>query len=946
MTPMRWCVLFSFILMVSAFDALAKQYPDFDEKKPSVIILGRTLFEDRYAKPPKVDPENLELIKTLHESGKFNIIAYDMPNASFTQALTDALGGEAEASKIMNYWEDTSNPNSDKVRASYHSGFHYLVDYRKPKRAFYEIVDRYHHYDPNKSGGKFSYSGKNPYQDFPDSKEALFDLGLKAFADDFDMNSLLPELTYNPEPICKLGEKVFDISTCLNIIETEFHWIDKVKKICGLFEKGIQDPKKALRKEPYIRCEPERVRAFESNLRQTVIPTCQNARECLDKVSGQNLVDLSDAFNKILIHERVQTERDKVYLNKNPNYLNELVDIQKDISEFKKFCDEKYFEEWLGNHLKDPENKKLYEERILNLENHLTESLFDHLSREKSQEVIQESINAYNGCLFHTYDSGAESQYPKFKNCEYVAFSQAMKELAVELSGDDDNRVAGLRSELKGVCNVGSEGESSFVDQYYLDSFDLAYDSQRCFDALAKADQEIKLNGRFNELEAEQNKSRNRNFFQLGYENLQTEIDFKEYFEECMKKRRADEKDCEKESYDKAKANSLYLSLTREGNDDSKKGEFKRNEASRRSFVNQVLENPAILACYTEKREEECNRAAQDLLRRSVNQGPIRESSLTLAQEALEADLTPLVKTLSRDISVFHWGSREHTGVDTDEPVSLNSIKGMGYIKLREYMFHTGPWLDRKIPDAGATMAGRGLYAAADPNATRSYGETLYEIELDEGLLFLDLREGDSDGDIPISQDTYKKLQAAGCDVDYYSQVNNTRTRQQERAEGRPEHPIPSASQFVDRGYGRNTGYMIQKAAFEKIPECNRVFSRVINKLDVNFLAYKYKMSRPDFCDNSYSSTAAFVMIDAPVIGNVKVYNQAAIQEAIKDFEENGTPIPERYKRLLDINERSFHAEGFEKSSDEEIVKYWKERIFTCDSTIEEDQLKIGRQRY
>ncbi len=935
---MRWYLVL--ISLIFSIDLFAKDYPDFDEGRPTIFIL-RGVMVNGYGLDSPLYEDQVKLINSLVESEKFNLAFYGDKPQGFDQKLEKAFGKEI-VSKNFHTWEDSSSPHKAKMQKDLDNGEMFVVDSAQSEHVFYKIVDRYH----NKAQDlPFEDSGIDPYRNVPESQSILFELGANAFADDFDMKELTPKIYYTPWPICKLGEVEMRIAVCISIVEKEYKWIDPENKICGTFEKGMSGKEKALEKVHYLMCEPERVRNFEGHLGLSVVPSCLNAKNCLEKVSGDILTELTGAFLEISLFDRVQDQRDKVYKDEGDEYTEELDKLDAELKEFKRLCEDAYLEQWLPTFLKDSDKKEAYQNALNKIETNLAQYLGPHLDAENVDDARERAFHAYNQCIFHTVEQGVDSLFPSFKNCEYIAFSEAMLVLGENLAAGDSHHLSSLKFEMEGVCPLGKSAKLDF-NNANSEHFNLSYDSKRCFDALKKESERVKRREQFLGLDS---KSR-----MMANNTREEERFFSEYMDECLIRIKDDsnkEEKCQKESYIKVKGRSLYLKLTKKGVDyKDEKGQLRRSDRIRDDFIRAFLDDESHIKCYEEKLSQECEEKAFALLKRADPTSMFRPSSTKLAREALREDLKPLVKDLSRDISVFHWGSEDLTGISPNEPTPLSSPKALGYVMLREYMFHTGPFLDKRVADAGATMAGRGFYAAADPNVTTDYGTTLYQIDLDKGLTFLDLREGFTNGEIPISKDTIRKLQSAGCDVDPYAEKAESRVKRRSNSNhlkerrSKPKEVEPRAHDFVYDGYKDDT-YLVSKAAFEKIPACHKVFSSVVGDLDLNFLAYNYDMMTPKFCDNTRRNPAAFVMIDVPIMGHVTTFNQAAVDEVLKNHREKGTPIPSRYKRLLQINEGAFATGDFEDTDDDEVVEYWKDRIFTCDATISEDQVQ-NKERY
>jgi hypothetical protein len=123
--------------------------------------------------------------------------------------------------------------------------------------------------------------------------------------------------------------------------------------------------------------------------------------------------------------------------------------------------------------------------------------------------------------------------------------------------------------------------------------------------------------------------------------------------------------------------------------------------------------------------------------------------SAQASEVILDEDMSPLVKTLSRPVDVFHWATREQ--LDVPQPK-----KALAYVEKKIDLFWQ-PFL------AQSGILGNGLYAATDPVVGRLSGEdwALIRFTLPRGFRFLDIRA--SERRIPLSTVGLDRLRAAHC---------------------------------------------------------------------------------------------------------------------------------------------------------------------------------------
>lgn len=516
--------------------------------------------------------------------------------------------------------------------------------------------------------------------------------------------------------------------------------------------------------------------------------------------------------------------------------------------------------------------------------------------------------------------NGVENSYQNLLTfCQRNRFFEALSDVGDRLT-DDKGLLENIFQSLEGICPNERIDFSDNVLKKEIKSFNFEYDAGRCFSELSERIKKGDLITLGSEL--------NRFMLVNGdldptYKNLG-----EKYYNSCLNVERALEETCLKEATQKGKAEILYKVLVDSGAaPPSGELTIERSERAMNLFVNRVVSDPAIWKCLEQAGNEaeavsSCRGMATKHFERQkyiVRRGQKIFDRAAIATDALREDLSGLVTELDREISVFHWAeSGILNGLSNDGPAPLNSVRANYYLRLRSSMFHTGPLLDTLVPDSdNGTNAGRGLYAAVDPNSTSRYGEALFEIRLPEGSRYLDLREKGSSGAIPLSRDTIKKLADAGCDLS-------------------KDFGLSQEADYTQIRVGQRIH--IEKMAFEKEGRCHHIFSDVIRNLGVNFLSYGYDMELPQFCDQANQRGSAFVMIDIDVSGMTTQYNKLTIMAAIKANKENGTPIPEEIKKIMQIITHPLkgHREVNPNTSDTEVISYWKDRIFLCNGLKDE----------
>ena len=248
-------------------------------------------------------------------------------------------------------------------------------------------------------------------------------------------------------------------------------------------------------------------------------------------------------------------------------------------------------------------------------------------------------------------------------------------------------------------------------------------------------------------------------------------------------------------------------------------------------------------------------------------------------ERSLAKDLLKRVKTLERDISVFHWFNGYLTVIS---PTKIPTL-GYLYANFLKSLFY-------KTTEPSANFQGPGLYAAQDPISTRHYGDTLMVITLKKGSKYITLDSGSREG-LKISGETYKLLNKNNCHFphdDYYA----------------------------------------LKPRIYKDDDCSKIFNSVINKLGVNFVSYQYNAFQSSFCDKSTNlSTKAFVIFNAPIDSStVKFYSEKIVEQRPQEHEEQ--MIHDLIKYFPEFKRDVPKRPKFEE--------YWRDRLYNCSKAYQD----------
>jgi len=935
MGKLRLKLLIVFLLGFSGASAA-----DLNRDKVAVIISGANLI-DHAKKPPGLKEGSIELVKALVQSGKYNVTLLDR----------EFYGSGINYNAIKNRLRKMTGDSGDlyayeELSSSDQSSFGYSIDYYmssdSPNAMFADIVRK--EMDPDEEK-LFMSRGRGITLD--GLEDIILNLGAVALKDGFKTGQLSYAFNHAKNPVsCEItvGGDIYETeaSSCFNNVEMEYRWIDQKARLCGHFDKE-QD--QLIKEVAALLCEPQHVQDFENYFQARIISPCETSGACLSGISGSSLQKLSDNFLAIMVESKVQNLREKAYADASFEYKAEFSQLLDEIAAFSLLCEKEGIDAMVLAKLTQDE-LPLYQARVQEINDALAKSFSDLLTSSELDLLRDNAAYYYKKCVLTKKEQSERNstQGGFFEECEKQSLpktlNEALDSLVTEEGSRGDEIKQFVRDSLSTHCKMSKAGAEKYSSYGYgrgrADSFDYRYDLKRCTDGMRDLTRNWQAY-----LNSDEGDLRNfsRAVSHLFPASRSTSI-LRSRTQDCLEALSPRYKDDEA-SIEKCREDALVstraqvfvesITLSRE------LGPVRRDASVLSDVFSLARRNDSIKKCLFEQASSrEINKCVDVIRSEVVAKVPTGffSGDSGSAAAALHDDLEIITKSLSREISVFHWASDELTKNNVEEPIPLSSWNTYQYAVGREYMFHVGPFLNSRVPSAGMTVAGRGLYAATDPNSTSDYGETLFEIRIPQESRFLDLREADGRG-IPISRDTYEKMIAEGCDF--------------------KSHSISTQTEMTPRDALSRTGSSqagfyatVDKTLFEQDGACHKIFSDAMSRLDVNFLAYSYGATNPSFCDEGASDRpAAFVMIDNRMRGNVRSYNRAQIDKALKDNEEKGTAIPGDITRLLQLNNGLYRTgdDSAREQTSSDAVAHWKSRLFNCDQMIVEDQVNSGLKR-
>ncbi len=905
----------------------------------------------------EIKEDTTRLLNEILESDEYNLVLINQNQfkEKFRSNLEQNVLSKLEKKGKVAWYEELTpkeREDYDKVVNEQRNYFPYDVN-RSSKELFFKLVKK----NMDSSHVPFDRNGEDVDLD-PKLMDIIFSLGKITLESPFDPSKLKTTVNINNQPIdCTVNYKdktlKREFDYCVkNLISTYYR-----KESDGSCNLMYADDHRVIKGVEPLLCENASVQKFEEVFKEAVLPRCLRASSCYENISGDEIVKLNDFFLKLTFSQRINSLREKVRSVPALDFHYELEKLSLDLDSFMSDCIEIEKPDLYLPELKG-EDLSYYKERSNKIETHLKNKIGGLMAQEQRDRLLKISHIAFSNCVNEYAPLSKKERYLCDYELFFTAFERAVKTLALSAPEAYLEKKKSLIESTVGICPYRED----FVSGENIPlSFDLNYDLNRCFDFLAA------VNNKYDDI-SKLHSSDELQELTLSYDNFYTSAHIlafaKSTLEECHARDGA--KDCLQESMRKTRAFSLAGSFP--------EGQLSRDPDTSSKILFLASGSSTLESCLSKVPSKEEIELCQKELLDEIKPGFFSlQRRYQSASDALLADLIPLKKELTREISIFHWGGgkkNDEEEKEGEEPIALTSLDNLKYTKAREFMFHAGPLINRFVGVEGAALAGRGLYAATDPNVTSHYGDTLYQIDIPRESEFLDLREVNSDGDIPLTKDTYEKMIKEGCPIDrlfvqnkekahkakrFIPQTENTEradeggdTPQRERRRG-----TLSEEEMIER-YGAAyaaegvSGYyaFVHKKVFEKHPQCHRIFKKTIAELNVNLLAYNYVSHHPGFCDyqaDKVKKRAAFVLIDTPLIGNVTSFNKAQVEKAILDFEKKGTPIPLKIKELLMIRSMDFGDYGApDEHYDTEVIETWKKRIFGCDFQYSEDFIERG----
>ena len=243
-------------------------------------------------------------------------------------------------------------------------------------------------------------------------------------------------------------------------------------------------------------------------------------------------------------------------------------------------------------------------------------------------------------------------------------------------------------------------------------------------------------------------------------------------------------------------------------------------------------------------------------------------------------DLSPTLKVLDKDKTMYHWYGEEEVGL-------IDSLK------------HAYGWQNlffepiKSIKDDGNWM-GKGLYAASDPFHTMDYGANLLKIDIPKGTHYLDV----DNYSYNLSQNTIDQLKKEGCELSVSKNDNDI--------------------------------YKVEKKFFTSRPECIPFFERAFKKLNIGFVSYEYggMDTFSEFCPNGrdYNAIVTVNLNLSPVYVKSQTKWDFIQSQEFKDYLNISRTL--NFDKLkLDSDKKTFVNDlGFKIFNEEDIAKVDKQK--------------------
>ena|GEM_PF-4737176 len=818
--------LYQFLIIIVLFShSFAANSTQYDKDKVTIYIEPASIIDMTDPNGQTTIPNTVKFYRELIKSGKFNLVLNDRltigGNGSFKpiEFFKEKVLNELTSSekKHILFHESLTQAVKTDIATKTNNGDTYQPNGYAGDMiySFSDLVNKFKDDRPV----PFAMKGNPPYLDAV-THELIFKLAADAFNEDFKLEDIKYRLNHSQNPVtCEASYKeVFSEggnSFCLGTrVEVELRWEDESLKKCGLFDK---EQNKLITSRPAILCEPKHVQGFESYYESVIEDACQNIENCFAGVSGEPLQELSKNFLEVMVHTKRDEIRRKNKEDESYNYQLAMDQLLKEVAEFSLQCQLERSDQYIQNEL--AENKDDINNARSLMEDSIRVSLGSDLTDEELRRTLKLADESYKVCLMINEKAGTASEGDEYyEQCLLESFTLITEDFISAQAKKQGDSYAQAKNQFirstKALCHISPPktqpvdmmgtviGSGSFFsmpggfamagsglglnnggmafgsnfggfgmlqdENTNLDAFSFNYDLPRCINKVSKLSKNYKAlsalrSTDLNALSAS---------FSPPLAKSRLEVNLEDAIIKCLDNLAPDEvnelsqRKCFEQGKKEGLAQSLYDSLqlsSIEGFDAA----IYRYQSAADDILDLAQSNEPLKKCLEENVSgEEMANCQQIIFKKMKANGLSLVFGAGSPEIALAEDLKLLTKELSREISVFHWAPDNLTGNNKDEPIPLSSWNSYKYAVGREFMFHTGPVMDKMVPEAGATMAGRGLYAASDPNSSQIYGQTLFEIQIPKGSRFLDLREAGAGGQIPITKDTFDKLIAAGCDLE------------------------------------------------------------------------------------------------------------------------------------------------------------------------------------
>lgn len=247
-------------------------------------------------------------------------------------------------------------------------------------------------------------------------------------------------------------------------------------------------------------------------------------------------------------------------------------------------------------------------------------------------------------------------------------------------------------------------------------------------------------------------------------------------------------------------------------------------------------------------------------------------------------ELSPAIKTFSRDVYVYHWGQCQYQATGSKKDLTANDSNALQSVQRLIL------WNYRKDKNQGG-MLGTSYYVSTDPIATKGFGDCLSETRLPAKAKFMDERRP-----IRFSDELETLLRSEGC------------------------------------AWSRNLTDML---GHSNTNPCREIATQFLLALRVSAVSYQYYASRSNTCLN-FEHFSAFILVNPSLAQEkyTKVFtpmdrpkdgaddDRARIKAVAKTFGSASMFWPKRNWFFGNL-----------KSSNIDADQWVKDHLFGCDPT-------------